>query len=208
MDYFKFNWLRYRIDAPSDGFSVQTKLDFLLNRKFSAYARFRYKTKAINYATDYYNETEHRNYQSYRLHFSYQPLQEITLKSRLEIVNYQANTHSSFQQGYLLYQDVCLRFQKIPLNLTARFAIFDAYSYDERIYTYEDDVLYGYSIPSFYNKGTRTYLVVKAEVTKHLDVWFRIAQTFYRNQNSIGSGLTFIDANTKTDLKLQAMVRF
>ncbi|MCL2131311.1 MAG: hypothetical protein FWH36_02465 [Lentimicrobiaceae bacterium] len=207
-DYFKFNWLQYRIDAPSDGFSAQTKLEFLLNSKFSAYARFRYKTKAINCATEYYNEIFHTDYQSYRLHFSYYPLSEIVLKSRLEIVNYKPNTHSSFHQGYLIYQDVGLRLQKIPLTLTARFAIFDAYSYDERIYTYEDDMLYGFSIPSFYNKGTRIYLVAKASITKHLDAWFRIAQTFYRNQNSISSGLTYIDGNTKTDLKLQLRVKF
>ena len=208
IDYFKFNWLRFRIDAPSDGFSVQTKLDFLLNRRFSAYARFRYKSKAINYATEYYNEIVQTDYQAYRLHFTYQPLQEIILKSRLEIVNYRPNAAASFHQGYLIYQDVGLRLQKIPLTLTARFAIFDAYSYDERIYTYEDDVLYGYSIPSFYNKGTRMYLVAKISINKHLDAWFRIAQTFYRNQNSIGSGLAFIDGNTKTDLKVQMMVKF
>jgi hypothetical protein len=208
VDYFKFSWLHYRIDAPSDGFSVQTKLDFLLNRKFSAYARFRYKSKAINYATEYYNEILQTNYQNYRLHFSCQPLPQIILKSRLEIVNYRANAHSSFRQGYLIYQDVGLRLQKIPLTFTARFAVFDAYSYDERIYTYEDDVLYGYSIPCFYNKGTRMYLVAKASITKHLDVWVRIAQTFYRNQNSIGSSLTYIDGNTKTDLKVQALVKF
>ena len=208
VDYFKFNWLHYRIDAPSDGFSVQTKLDFSLNSNFSAYARFRYKTKAINYATEYYNEVVHADYQAYRLHVVYQPLTEITLKSRLEMVNYRSNPQASFHQGYLIYQDVGLRFQKIPLTLIARFAIFDAYSYDERIYAYEDDVLYGFSIPSFYNKGTRMYLTSKISITKYLDIWFRIAQTFYRNRNSIGSGLAYIDKNTKTDLKLQVMVKF
>lgn len=205
VDYFKFNWLRYRIDAPSDGFSLQTKLDFKLNHRFSAYARFRYKSKAINYATTYYNEIAQTHYQSFRLHVSCQPLPQIMLKSRLEIVNYKPNT--SFQQGYLIYQDIGFRFQKIPLTLTTRFAIFDAYSYDERIYTYEDDVLYGFSVPSFYNKGTRMYLVAKVGITKYLDVWVRIAQTFYRNQNSIGSGLTYIDGNTRTDVKVQLLVK-
>jgi hypothetical protein len=208
VDYFKFNWLHYRIDAPSDGFSVQTKLDFLLNSNFSAYARFRYKSKAINDATEYYNEIVHTDYQAYRLHFAYQPLAEIILKSRLEIVNYRPAPQSAFHQGYLIYQDIGLRFQTIPLTLTARFAIFDAYSYDERIYAYEEDVLYGFSIPSFYNKGTRMYLVAKTNITKYLDIWFRIAQTFYRNQNSSGSGLSHIDADTKTDLKVQVVVKF
>ena len=208
VDYFKYNWLQYRIDAPSDGFSAQTKLVFVLNRRFSAYVRFRYKSKAINYATEHYNEIAHFDYQSYRLHFSYQPKSEVILKSRLEIVNYRPHAAAFFHQGYLIYQDVGLRFQKIPLTLTTRFALFDAYSFDERIYTYEDDVLYGYSIPSFYNKGSRMYLVAKIAINRHLDAWFRIAQTFYRNQNSIGSGLSYIDGNTKTDVKVQVMVKF
>ena len=207
LDYFRFNWLIYRVDAPSDGYEAQSKLDFRLNRRFSAYFRFRYKSKAINYATEYYNEITHYHRQSYRLHIVYAPFSQLTLKSRIEILNYKASQHTDFQQGYMIYQDVKWSLRKIPLNLSARFAVFDTYSYDERIYTYEDDVLYSFSVPGFYGKGTRIYLLGKVSITSYLDLWAKIAQTFYRDRHSVSSGLTTINRNTRTDVKVQLMVK-
>ena len=207
VDYFRFDWLQYRVDAPSQGYEVQTKLNFQLNRRFSAYFRVKYKNKALNYATEHYNERTHYHRQSYRLHFVYNPLSNITLKSRIEILNYKPSQQGDFHQGYIIYQDIKWSLQKIPLNLSARFALFDAYSYDERIYTYEDDILYAFSVPGFYGKGTRVYLLGKVSISSHVDFWVKIAQTFYRNRDSIGSGLTLIDGNTRTDIKAQLMIK-
>ncbi|MDR0368578.1 MAG: helix-hairpin-helix domain-containing protein [Bacteroidales bacterium] len=207
LDYFRFEWLRYRVDAPSDGYEAQTKVEFRLNRRFSAYFRLKYKQKAINYAANYYNEITHYHRQSYRLHWVYNPFFQLTLKSRIEILNYQAAKHADFRQGYIMYQDIKWSLKKIPLNVSLRFAVFDAYSYNERIYTYEDDVLYAFSVPAFYGKGTRVYLSGKISITSYLDLWAKIAQTFYRDKTSIGNSLTFIDGNTRTDVKMQVMIK-
>ncbi len=208
IDYFRFNWLRYRVDAPSDGYEIQTRLDFRLNGQFSTYFRFKYKSKAINYATDYYNEITQYHRQSYRLHLVYAPFSQLTLKSRIEILNYKASQYTGFHQGYLIYQDIKWTMQKLPLVLSARFALFDTYSYDERIYAYEDDVLYAFSVPGFYDKGIRIYLLGKVRITSYLDLWAKIAQTFYRDRTYISSGLTYIDGNTRTDIKVQLMLKF
>ncbi len=208
VDYFRFKWLKYRIDAPSDGYEIQLKSNFMLNQRFSAYFRFKYKSKAINYATDYYNEITQTHRQSYRLHFIYSPLGQILLKSRIEIINFKASEKSDFHQGYMIYQDIQWKMKKYPIVLTTRFALFDTYSYDERIYTYESDVLYFFSSPFFYNKGSRIYLSGKISITSHIDLWAKIAQTFYRNRYDIGSGLTYIDGNTRTEVRLQLLLKF
>ena len=207
-DYFRFNWLKYRIDAPADGYETQIKLNYTPNQQFFAYFRFKYKSKAINYATDYYNEITQNHRQSYRLHFVYYPLNQLILKSRIEIVNFKPSEKANFNQGYMIYQDVQWTMQKVPIVWTARFALFDAYSYDELIYTYEDDVLYYFSSPSFYNKGSRIYLMGKVSITSHIDIWAKIAHTFYRNKYGIGSGLTYIDGNKKTEIRLQMLLKF
>ncbi|MDR0604174.1 MAG: hypothetical protein LBG80_07735 [Bacteroidales bacterium] len=208
IDYFRFKWLRYRIDAPSDGYEVQTKLSFKLNNQFSSYIRFRYKSKALNYATDYYNELTQTHRQSYRFHLVYSPFQQLTLKSRIDIINYKASDKTKFHQGYMIYQEIQWKIQRIPLTLIARIALFDTYSYDERIYTYESDVLYTFSSPFFYDKGSRIYLTGKVSITSHIDLWVKVAQTFYRNKNSIGSGLTYIDGNKKTEIRCQILLKF
>jgi hypothetical protein len=207
IDYFRFNWLIYRVDAPSDGYQIQAKLDFRLNSRFSAYFRFRYKNKAINYATEHYNEITQYHRQSYRFHLVYVPFLQLTLKSRIEILNYKASQYTDFHQGYLIYQDVKWSLKKFPFSLSARFALFDTYSYNERIYAYEDDVLYSFSVPGFYGKGTRVYLLAKVGITSYLDLWAKVAQTFYHDRTSISSGLTLIDGNTRTDVKVQLMVK-
>lgn len=207
IDYFRFDWLRYRVNAPSDGYETQAKLDFRLNRKFSSYFRFKYKSKAINYATDYYNEITQYHRQSYRLHLVYAPFFRLTLKSQIEILNYKASQYTDFHQSYLIYQDIKWTMRKFPLVLSTRFALFDTYSYDERIYAYEDDILYAFSIPGFYGKGSRVYLLGKVSITSYLDLWAKIAQTFYHDRTSISNGLTYIDGNTRTDINVQLMVK-
>jgi hypothetical protein len=208
VDYFRFKWLKYRIDAPSDGYEVQTKLDFRLNSRFSAYFRFKYKSKAINYSTDHYNEITQTHRQSFRLHLVYSPFQQLTLKSRIDIINYKASEKTKFHQGYMVYQEIQWKIRRIPITLTTRFALFDTYSYDERIYTYESDVLYVFLSPSFYDKGSRIYLLGKASITSHVDLWLKIAQTFYRNKHSIGSGLSSIDGNKRTEIRCQILLKF
>jgi hypothetical protein len=207
-DYFRFNWLKYRIDAPSDGYETQVKLNYTLNQRFSAYFRFKYKSKSINYATDYYNEITQNHRQSYRLHFTYSPLNQLILKSRIEIINFKSSEKADFHQGYIIYQDLQWAMKKVPIVWTTRFALFDTYSYDERVYAYENDVLYYFSSPFFYDKGSRIYLMGKVSITSHIDIWAKIAQTFYRNKYGIGSGLTYIDNNKRTEIRLQMLVKF
>ena len=208
LDYFRFNWLKYRIDAPSDGYETQIKLNYTLNQRFFAYFRFKYKSKSINHAADYYNEITQTHRQSYRLHFVYSPINQLVLKSRIEVINFKSSEKTDFHQGYIIYQDIQWKMKKVPLAWTVRFALFDTYSYDERIYTYENDVLYYFSSPFFYDKGSRIYLIGKARITSHIDIWAKIAQTFYRNKHGIGNGLTYIDGNKRTEIRVQMLVKF
>ncbi len=210
VDYFHFAWLKYQVDAPSDGFEVQTQLDFKWNSRFGAYVRFRYKSadKNNHLFSEYYNQITAYNKQNYRLHLTWQPLLGLQLKTHLEIINYRSAPQMPFTQGYVVYQDVKYKFAKFPLTIAARFALFDTDSYDTRIYAYEDDILYTFSIPGMYYKGSRMYLLLKYNVTRFATIEFKIAQTYYRNKAEVGSGLTLIDGNHKTDVKAQVQFKF
>ncbi|MDR1792026.1 MAG: hypothetical protein LBR36_01080 [Bacteroidales bacterium] len=208
VDYFQFTWLKYRIDAPTNGFEVQSKLTFTLNSRFSAYFRFKYKDKALNEGAENLNSITQTHKQTYRLHLDYKPFKWLSFKSRLEVVNYQAHQTQDYHQGYIIYQDIGFRFRRIPLTLTARFAIFDIYSYDERIYTYESDILYAFSVPAFYGKGYRVYLIGKCSITKYVDIWLKISRTIYQDRFTNGSGLGEIASNHRTDIKAEVIVKF
>ncbi|MFN2439788.1 MAG: hypothetical protein ABR503_11365, partial [Chitinophagaceae bacterium] len=72
-----------------------------------------------------------------------------------------------------------------------------------RIYAYESDVLYSYSIPAFQDKGFRYYLNMNYDVSKKLTFWLRFAQTIYRDEEKIGSGLNEIQGNKRSEIKIQ-----
>ena len=108
----------------------------------------------------------------------------------------------------LVYQDVSYKFKSFPLNLSFRYALFDTDTYNAKLYAYENDVLYSFSIPAYYYKGTRTYLTARYQVSRNIDVWLRAAQWFYNNQESVSSGLNEIKGQSKTEVKAQIRIKF
>ena len=97
---------------------------------------------------------------------------------------------------------------KRPFALSFRYSLFETDSYNSAIWVYEQDVLYGYSIPALYYRGVRTYLNMQFKLSKNTDCWLRIAQTHFDNKDVIGSGLTEINGSNKTEVKVQLRFKF
>ena len=89
-----------------------------------------------------------------------------------------------------------------------RYAVFDTDGFDSRIYAHENDVLYAFSFPFYSDKGHRAYIVARYRINRNLDLQARLAQTFFSNRNTIGSGLDLIHDNSRTELKAQLRARF
>jgi len=95
-----------------------------------------------------------------------------------------------------------------PLSGNARIAIFRTSSYNTRIYAYENDVLYTFSIPAVYGNGIRYYLTLNADITRNIEVWFRVANTQVFDKKTFGSGLDEINRNHRTEIKAQVRFKF
>ncbi len=91
-----------------------------------------------------------------RLHLVFYPMAAVKLISRIEVSSYP----SGGEHGMLAYQGFSYKPASYPFGFTIRFYAFSTSSYNTRIYAYEDDLLYSPSIPSFYGKGKRAYLVL------------------------------------------------
>ena len=68
--------------------------------------------------------------------------------------------------GYLLYQDLGWKFSKI--NFILRLAFFDAQTYENRLYSYENDVLYAFSSNQYNGKGIRFFFNFNYKIFKNL----------------------------------------
>lgn len=208
-DHFRFSWLRFRVDSPSRGSEYLSQLTWNPNRRAEVQFRYRYQQKQLNPSggTGYTDFPEPETRQNARVHLSFKPTEDITLKSRIE-TTWWAMPGFENRTGFLIYQDIIYNDPEKPWLLNARYALFDTDSYNERLYAYESDVLYAFSIPSYYYKGSRFYLMGKYSFGRRLDLWVRYALTQYANKQKIGSGLDEIDGNQKSEIKVQIRLRF
>jgi hypothetical protein len=208
-DRFVFPWMRFRTDAPSHGVDMFAQASYRPNKKVELYGRVRSRNRFRNSSEDI-DEIEYivANHQTnYRLNLSYDISPSFKIRNRVEMINFKLGD-SRNEKGYLIYQDVIYKALNSPLTFSFRYAIFDAESFDARLYAYENDVLYFFSIPAFFGRGTRTYITAKYTVSRKVDVWLRLSQTYYYDRDEIGSGLDLIEGNTRSEVRVQLRYKF
>ena len=205
-DQFQYTWLTSQVNAPSRGHDYYLRVNHSFNRRTSAYLQFRSKTKMKN-STDgevfsHYPIFYTKN--TVRFNINYQIGRDFHFTNKAEYANYH-NDDGSNEHGYFLCQDIAYKPENLPFSLTFRYALFDAKDYNARVYAYESDVLYSFSVPALYGKGMRFYLLGKVKLFNSLTLYARIGRTIYSDRDEIGSGLTLIEGNHKTDLKVEAI---
>ena len=209
LDNISFPWLKYRIDAPSSAIDYFLQLNWSTTKNTEMYFRYRQTNKSLNdpELSDVVNVPSNTLKQDCRYNISYKISNSITLKNCIEFTNYKTMNIAP-QNGYLIYQDLNFKKTKSKFSFSLRYALFDCDTYNSRIYSYENDVLYAYSISALYNKGTRFYITMHYRINRNFDFWLKFDQTYYNNINVISSGLTEIDGNKKSEIKAQIRVKF
>ncbi|OQY04983.1 MAG: hypothetical protein B6I20_01975 [Bacteroidetes bacterium 4572_117] len=180
VDNYRFPWLKFGINAPSHGTDFLFQVDYRTTRYVNMYFRWKNETKLHNTTSDesVITTLSEQNKQYFRYNISYKPNKNISFRNRIEASIYQSGIK---EYGFMAYQDVNYNFQ-FPLSLYFRFAIFDA-DYYARIYAYENDLLYNFSIPAYFGKGTRLYFMIKYKVADFLDIRLRYAHFYYADRN-------------------------
>ncbi len=208
VDVFKFPWLRYQVDAPSQGHEWMIQPSYKPNRSFEIYFRFREQVRPKNSRDSDGTVTAIEDVQqrNYRLNLSYKVMEGVRLKSRVEYVtiNRRSNTPES---GFMVSQDVIYKPKSLPFSFALRYALFDTDSYDSRIYTYENNALYVFSSPSYYYQGSRAYVLIRYKFLRRCDLWARYGTSIFANRSSIGSGAEGINGNTRSDITIQLRVK-
>jgi hypothetical protein len=122
------------------------------------------------------------------------------------LIYHQANEERS--TGFVMWQDLTYKKLGSPIAITLRYALFQTESYDARIYAYENDMPYAFSVPAYYYKGSRAYVLINWDVTRRVELWLRVAQFFYYDRDVISEGgMNEIRGNTKSEVKLQMRIK-
>ncbi len=109
---------------------------------------------------------------------------ELSLKDKLTLktiadyvrVNYRNRSAST---GFLLSQSAGYKFNDLPFQCDISCVWFNTDDYNSRLTIYEKNVLYAFSMPSFYYEGTRLAINVRYELNKHIMVQAKYGMTHY-----------------------------
>jgi hypothetical protein len=221
-DLYRFPWVRFAVPRPSSGYDARLVTEHAPRDWLSYYLQLRTEmrsggTDVLDPAGRPLDGLVDETRQSARLHVDYEFSERLRLRSRIEGVRYWEDGPRFAEEGFgarrgadygaLLYQDVRWRpFEQ--LRLDARLAFFDTDSYAARVYAYENDLLYSFSVPALSGRGRRYYLLARYAPTENLVLEAKYAATRFRGVETAGSGLAETDGPRRREIKAQVRVKF
>lgn len=153
-------------DVWKNGFEALAQADFLPQKNYRMHSRFRIKRK------------DEKDTYSLRWNMGYS-FGSWNLKTQVDGNLVQSKDKWSY--GWSIFQDVEYRFMSVPIVLQFRAQAFDARKWDNRVYIYENDVLYAYSIPFVYGFGGRFWLNARYKISDIFSLYLRLSETVYQS---------------------------
>ncbi|MDR1098341.1 MAG: helix-hairpin-helix domain-containing protein [Tannerella sp.] len=206
-DFFRFPWLKYGIDAPSSGQEYMIQADFngIKNTTVSTRYRFRQREKNLTGLHEVLIKPvdQHR----IRLQITHKPSDAMTLRTTAEGNVYDDNA-SSREHGWVISQNAGWKKDESPFQIDLYAACFNTTDYNSRIYSNEKNMLYSFSIPSFYGEGIRLSAVLRYYFTPQFYISAKAAWVHYYDRNTIGTDTEEIEGRDKTDLYVQLRWKF
>lgn len=161
------NWqLLAFCDVWKSGFETMAQADFIPQKDYRMHTRFRVKRK------------DEKDTYSLRWNMVYEFGQ---WKMKTQADGNLVHTNNALTYGWSLLQDVEYRFSEVPIVLQLRAQAFDAQEWNNRVYIYENDVLYAYAIPFVYGLGGRFWLNARYKINDIYSLYLRVSETIYQN---------------------------
>ena len=152
-------------DVWKSGFETMIQTDFVPQKDYRMHMRFRVKRK------------DEKDTYSLRWNMVYKVGQ---WKMKTQADGNLVYVNSGLSYGWSVLQDVEYRFAEVPIVLQLRAQAFDARKWDNRVYIYENDVLYAYAIPFVYGMGGRLWLNARYKINNTFSVYLRVSEIIYQ----------------------------
>jgi hypothetical protein len=196
-DLRTYDWLRYRASSPSSAKRFEVRIKYLPSEKLNLEALYQVRqSERDGPGRQGIPLQETVSVQSSRISTKYLVNEKLTLASRIDF----KWASPGNRNGILMLQDLILKPGNLPLTIWYRYCIYNTDDYETGIYTWENDLLYSFSIPVLYGKGIRNYIMIKMEPSDFAE--FRIKYGF--TSSTKGSA----DEEFRDELRLQVCLRF
>ena len=154
-------------DVWKSGFETMAQADFIPQKDYRMHTRFRVKRK------------DEKDTYSFRWNMVYE-FGQWKMKTQAD-GNMVVQAEGEWIYGWSVLQDVEYRFSEVPIVLQFRAQAFDAQEWNNRVYIYENDVLYAYAIPFVYGFGGRFWLNARYKINDIFSLYLRVSETIYQN---------------------------
>lgn len=207
-DYFRFPWMRFRVYAPSQGNEWLSRWSYRPDKRTHVFLQIRQESKSRNLTAAFQEGYTYRLAQGNRRNFvvslDHQLSSQWSMKSRIQASSFDLGGVKT--SGFALVQDLQGQWNKV--RISGRIALFDTKDYENRQYVYEKNVLWAFSLPTYYGQGFRYYLLGQWRISPKLTLWGRWAKTTYTDRDQIGTGLQEIMGNKLTETTAQLRYQF
>lgn len=203
-DKFSFPWLRFGIDAPSDGSEWLGRFTFKPSRDVTAFVQMREERKEFSQTVENLSLLKLRTKRNYIFNVDYRLNSNFSMKSRVQTST--LDKAGAFSRGYAIVQD--FNFEVGKFKVSTRMALFETDDFDNRQYFYERDVLYAFAIPAYNGQGVRNYLLLQYKLNSSINIWIRYGRYSYQDRDTVGSGLEESQGPIRTEVKWMARVKF
>lgn len=173
-DVVSYPWLRYRNSAPSREWKSEIRLLYEPTERTRFDLSFTKKMDMNDrQAGDPFPEQGEDISAAVRMSVRYVVNENfrISLRGDYKVLNRDQS------KGMLVLWDGSYRFGSFPLTLWYRYCIFRTEDWNSRIYTYENDIAWSYSIPALYGEGSRSYIMASLKIFRRGELRIRYAST-------------------------------
>lgn len=207
-DLIRYPWLRYRVDAPSLAKDYLAQLNYKPDKKNEIYLRYRRRSNVLNTTSDdaYITSPAPLLQENWRIHAAYQAHPNVQMRTRAEWSVYSNADGTS--HGFMVYQDINYKRIGSKITYSLRYALMDSPNWNTRIYAYENDVLYAFSILPYYGRGSRIYGMIKVDVARGVDFWARYGAFLYDQTREISAETAGPTDVINSDVHLQLRFQF
>lgn len=211
VDQYRFPWVRFNVPRPSNGYDALLAIEHKPRPWFLYYLQARTEMKEagadiLSGAGRLLDGVRPETRQSLRLHGDYSFSRRLRLRARVEGIRF-ATPDDSDEYGFVIYQDI--RWLPVrSIQLDTRLAFFNTDSFDARVFTYENDLLYTFSVPAFSGRGQRAYVLLRWQPTSQLTFQAKASITRFEDRDTVGSGLDEVEGNQLREIRAQVRWRF
>ena len=168
VDFYKFPWLTYSVNSPSGGSEIGFTMTYMPSKKNKLTFFYGYK-KYLNFQSDNESQIDSKSWfkQNYRADLDFFISKSFTVRTRFSILRIKTGMNNS-EIGVLSFVDLHYKPMMKPFSAVFRLFSFETDGYNSRIYTYENDLMYLYSINSFYGYGKGFYVNSNYKINKKI----------------------------------------